>query len=192
VKKAKAANVMHLVALAAAAVASSWSGSVTGPTYISGVASSSMAGFFNDHVSSTSRFSPQYDDVTPHDRFYPNAMFSPKHDDRRDQGHGDDGVAYRGRMGALEFEAGAGIPFNRMSERGEEGAEGEGGEEDKGDVEEDEEEDKEDGVEAADDTEAVGGVDTTDKKKKRTIEGPSGGLLKISALICDSWKTVIN
>jgi hypothetical protein len=60
--KEKAANAMHIAALAAAATSSPWSGSVSGPAYIPGVASPSTLGFFNDLGSSTRRFSLHYVD----------------------------------------------------------------------------------------------------------------------------------
>jgi hypothetical protein len=41
-------------------------------------------------------------------------MFSPTYDKRRHQGHGNNGVAFAGCRGLLEFEAGTGNPFDGM------------------------------------------------------------------------------
>jgi hypothetical protein len=60
------------------------------------------------------QFSLHYGDAASHGWFNPNAMFSPTYDKRRHQGHGNNGVAFAGCRGLLEFEAGTGTPFDGM------------------------------------------------------------------------------
>jgi hypothetical protein len=72
-KKATIADAMHVAALTA--------GSSTARPYIPSSASLSTPGFFSDHRSAMSRFSPHYGNNTHRDGFNPNAMFSPTYDE---------------------------------------------------------------------------------------------------------------
>jgi hypothetical protein len=108
-------------------------------------------------------------DVAPHGWFNPNAMFSQMHDKRRHEGHGND-VAFTMRRGPLEFEGGAGTPFDGMPTRAEEEAAGEDGEEDDDDEEDEGEdgegEDEEGGVEVEEIVNAEGGLTRQTRRKR--------------------------
>lgn len=156
-KKARVANMKHVVALtacAAAATASPWSGSASGPMYIPGRPP------HRRHITSTNlgaRYR-NYTDVTPHGRFNPNAMFYRMCNESHNQGHSNV-VAFIGRRSLLEFKEGIRTPLDGMPAYGEEEAVDEDGEDDEGDEEnkdegkegegkEEEEDEEEGGVEA--------------------------------------------
>lgn len=130
------------------------------------------ARFLHDPESAMSRLSQHYADIASHGGFNPNAIISPTYDERRHQGHDDD-VSFTGSRGPLEFDGGAGAPFDGMSASGEEEAD-EDGELDEDDEEDEggegEEEENDAGVEAES---GVGTVSKTEKNKVATgTRGP--------------------
>jgi hypothetical protein len=73
----------------------------------------SKLGFFNNNGTPTPRFSSRYVNSLPHERFNPNAMFSPIYEEQSQEAHdGDANLSFTGRRCPLEFEAGAHNPSN--------------------------------------------------------------------------------